>query len=123
MLEPGDLANLFFNNLKITTVPAGTVIFRAGEQGSLMYTLIKGEVDLMVNDQLAETILEHDVFGQGALVQPDHTRASTAIARTDCKMGELDREKFIFLVQETPFFALEVIRSLSTRLRKIKGEI
>ncbi|MBE9222889.1 cyclic nucleotide-binding domain-containing protein [Cyanobacterium stanieri LEGE 03274] len=123
MLEPGDLANRFFNNLQIRNVSAGDVIFRVGEDGSVMYTLIKGQVDLMVNDQRVETILEHDVFGQGALVQPDHKRASTAIARTDCQVAELDRDKFVFLIQETPLFALEVIRSLSTRLRKIKGEV
>ncbi|MGY6530741.1 MAG: cyclic nucleotide-binding domain-containing protein [Cyanobacterium sp.] len=123
MLEPADLANLFFEHLEVQTIPAGSVIFNVGEEGTEMYALLKGEVNLVVHDQVVETILEHDVFGEGALVQPDHKRASTAVAHTECQLGRLDREKFTFLVQETPFFALEVIRSLSTRLRKIKSEV
>ncbi|AUC61100.1 cAMP-binding putative transcriptional regulator [Cyanobacterium sp. HL-69] len=123
MLEPGDLANLFFEHLEVKIIPAGSVIFNVEDKGSVMYALLKGEVNLIVHDKVVETIFEHDVFGQGALVQPEHTRASTAVAHTECQIAELDREKFVFLVQETPFFALEVIRSLSTRLRKIKGEV
>jgi len=120
MLEAGDVIDLFFNHIKTRTVSPGEVIFNEGEKGEVMYALIKGTVDLNVNDKVIETIYEHDIFGEGALVQLDHSRSSTAIARTECQIGELNKERFLFLVQETPLFALEVIRSLSTRLRKLK---
>ncbi len=120
MLEPSDVIDLFFNHIKTRTVAPKEVIFREGDSGEVMYALMKGTVDLVIKDQVIETILEHDVFGEGALVQPEHNRASTAIARTECEIGELNKERFLFLVQETPLFALEIIRSLSNRLRKLK---
>lgn len=84
---------------------------------------MEGEVELRKGDQLLETINEHDVFGEGALVQPEHTRGTTAIALTECKIAELNRERFLFLLQETPLFSLEIVRSLSSRLRKVKQKL
>jgi CRP-like cAMP-binding protein len=52
------------------------------------------------------------------LVQLNHTRFTTAIAKTDSQIAELNREKFLFLLQETPLFALDIVRSLSSRLDK-----
>jgi CRP-like cAMP-binding protein len=44
-------------------------------------------------------------------------RSATAIAKTDCKVVPLDQRRFQFLVQETPFFALQVMTIMATRLR------
>lgn len=108
---------------RLIKVAAGEVIFRQGEHGEEMYGLLSGEVELKVNDQIKETIQAGDVFGEGAIVQPKHTRASTAIAKTDCEIATLDRERFLFAIQETPLFALEVIKSLSDRLRIFKNSL
>lgn len=107
---------------RLIKVAPGEIIFRQGEQGQEMYGLLSGEVELKVNDQVKETIKSGDIFGEGAIVQPTHTRASTAIAKTDCEIATLDRERFLFAIQETPLFALEVIKSLSDRLRALKIE-
>ena len=107
---------------RLIKVVAGEVIFRQGEHGEEMYGLLSGEVALKVDDQVKETIKAGDVFGEGAIAQPKHTRASTAIATTDCEIATLDRERFLFAIQETPLFALEVIKSLSDRLRALKTE-
>lgn len=107
---------------RLIKVAPGEIIFRQGEQGQEMYGLLSGEVELKVNDHVKETIKAGDIFGEGAIVQPTHTRASTAIAKTDCEIATLDRERFLFAIQETPLFALEVIKSLSDRLRALKIE-
>ncbi|MEB3252183.1 MAG: cyclic nucleotide-binding domain-containing protein [Cyanobacteriota bacterium] len=121
MLEPAQVIQLFAKSPDIKTVSAGTVIFQAGEVGDLMYGVIEGEVTLQVQGQVVETIRAGDVFGEGALVQIPPLRASTAVAQTDCRLAALDASHFKFLVQETPLFALEVIRSLSNRLRAFKS--
>lgn len=120
MLEPSDVIDLFFNHLKTHQVKAGDVIFTQGEKGEIMFALMKGEVELKMEDKVLETIHQHDIFGEGALVQTDHLRYTTAVAKTDCQLAELNRERFMFLIQETPLFALEVIRSLSSRTRRLK---
>ena len=121
MLEPAQVIQLFAKSPDIKTVSAGTVIFEAGEVGDLMYGVIEGEVTLQVQGQVVETIRAGDVFGEGALVQVPPLRASTAVAQTDCRLAAVDASHFKFLVQETPLFALEVIRSLSKRLRAFKS--
>ncbi len=121
MLQPTQVIELFMKAPDVQTVQAGDTIFEVGTTGDVMYGVIEGEVELVVNGNVFETIAAGDVFGEGALVQIPPTRASTAIAKTDCKLAAVNEAHFKFLVQETPLFALEVIRSLSTRLRAAKA--
>lgn len=121
MLEPTQVIELFMTAPHILDIKAGETIFDVGTIGGVMYGVIEGEVEIHVNEKLFETIRHGDVFGEGALVQIPPVRASTAVAKTDCKLATLDKAHFMFLVQETPLFALEVIRSLSTRLRAAKA--
>lgn len=119
-LEPAMTVQIFQRQPGIKAVAAGEVIFEAGQSGDYMYGILEGEVGEYVDGQLKEIIVAGDVFGIGALVHPNGMRVSTAIAQTDCKLAYLDQQRFLFAVQETPMFALEVVRSYSTRLHKFK---
>jgi CRP-like cAMP-binding protein len=121
MLEPARVIELFNTSKDIQTYKAGDTIFEIGEIGEVMYGVIEGEVDMMLKGDVFETIKAGDVFGEGALVQNPPVRATTAVAKTDCTLATVDKAHFQFLVQETPLFALEVIRSMSTRLRAVKA--
>ncbi|MBD2426736.1 cyclic nucleotide-binding domain-containing protein [Phormidium sp. FACHB-1136] len=123
MLNPAHAISLFTKAPDIHLFKAGETIFEIGTTGQVMYGVIEGEVDMMVNGKVFETIQAGDVFGEGALVQDPPLRASTAVAKTDCKLAAMDKTHFKFLVQETPLFALEVIRSMSTRLRAAKAHL
>ena len=98
----------------------GEVIFTEGEKGYVMYGVISGEVEMYIDNKLVETIKPGDLFGEGAIVHEDHKRASTAIAKTETVLGFLEREHFLFALQETPMFAIEVMRSYSDRFRRLK---
>lgn len=98
----------------------GETIFDFGEEGHEMYAILKGTVGLWVNGLQVEVIQEGDIFGEGALVQPQHRRGSKAIAQTDCQLASLNQERFLFLCEKTPMFAIEVLRSFSDRLRTLK---
>jgi CRP-like cAMP-binding protein len=121
MLEPAHVIELFNTSKDIQTYKAGDTIFEIGAIGEVMYGVIEGQVDLMLKGDVFETIKTGDVFGEGALVQSPPVRATTAVAKTDCKLAAVDKAHFQFLVQETPLFALEVIRSMSNRLRTLKA--
>ncbi len=123
MLNPAHAIELFAKSPDIRLYKAGETIFEVGTVGQIMYGVIEGEVEMLVNGKVFETIQAGDVFGEGALVQNPPLRASTAIAKTDCKLAAVDQTHFKFLVQETPLFALEVIRSMSTRLRAAKATL
>ncbi len=74
----------------------------------------------MVDGKVVETILQGDIFGEGAIVHLDRQRDSTAIAKTDSLVAFLEREHFMFAVEQTPMFALEVMKSYSDRLRRLR---
>ena len=90
----------------------------SGEPGEVIYGIIKGEVELWVNDQVVETIKQGDIFGEGALVHPDHKRDETASAKTDSLLAFLDRQHFLFAVDQTPMESpgsnAELFRSTAT---------
>ncbi len=123
MLEPAETVKIFQKQPTIHTFSSGQIIFAEGEPGDCMYGILNGEVEIFVDGKVVETIQKGDVFGVGALVVPEHTRASTAVAKTDCQLAFLDQNGFLFAVQETPMFALLVMRSYSERLRALKRSI
>lgn len=98
---------------------AGHVIFSEGDPGEYMYGIVTGEVELVVKDKVVETIGAGNVFGTGILIGVKH-RTYTAIAKTDCTLAYLDERRFLFAVQETPMFALMVIKNYSERLTRLQ---
>ena len=119
MLSPIATIKLFQSQPE-QTFSEGEVIFNNGDKGTVMYGIIEGEVEMYIDGKVIEVIEKGNIFGQGALVHEDYLRASTAVAKTDCKLAVLDREHFLFAVQQTPMFALEVMRSYSDRHRRLK---
>ena len=119
MLEAAEIVNLLQKQPEPKLYQAGQEIFKEGELGEFMYGILEGQVDLIVNGKAVETIDTGDVFGAGALVGVGY-RTYTAIAKTDCKLAFLDRRKFLFAVQETPVFALQVMKSYSERLTRLE---
>jgi CRP-like cAMP-binding protein len=99
----------------------GELIFKAGESGDCMFGLLQGSVQLSWNGEAGqEQIKEGDVFGAGALVTPDHRRFGNATAISPCRILVMNREKFLFAVQESPMFAIELLSSIDQRLRQLK---
>jgi CRP-like cAMP-binding protein len=45
-------------------------------------------------------------------------RAAAARAKTGCEVAPIAEKNFLFLVHETPYFAIAVMRSLAERLRR-----
>jgi CRP/FNR family cyclic AMP-dependent transcriptional regulator len=119
MLSPVDTIKIFENHPD-RSFKAGEVIFEDGTEGDVMYGILEGEVEMYVHGQLLEVIEAGDVFGVGSLLHADRLRESTAIAKTDCTLAYLDESHFLFAVQQTPMFAMEVMRSYSDRLRRLK---
>jgi CRP-like cAMP-binding protein len=121
MLDPVKTIELYQKPPSPQSFAAGDVIFSQGEPGKFIFGVLEGVVEIWVNGKRVETIHQGDVFGEGAIVHLDHTRTSTAIAKTACQLVFLDRTHFLFVVQQTPMFALQVMRSYSDRLRRLRS--
>lgn len=108
--------NLFWQSPDYDYYTAGQTIFFEGQHGDEMYVVQSGEVDIYAGGHLVEVAGPGDVIGEMALVDR-MPRSATAIARTDCKIVPVDRERFEFLVQNNPSFAIRVMQVMSSRLR------
>ncbi|AFY99160.1 Crp/Fnr family transcriptional regulator [Calothrix sp. PCC 6303] len=121
MFQPLETIIIFQKQAEPQVFAANQIIFEEGQPGDLMYGVLEGEVDISVNGKVAETIQSGDIFGSGVLVGIQN-RTYTATAKTDCKLAFLDEKRFLFAVQETPTFALQVMRSYSQRLSRLEHQ-
>jgi CRP-like cAMP-binding protein len=102
--------------------PAGQTIFREGENGDSMYVVVEGEVNLVVHGTLVETVPAGGMFGEMALLAKE-PRTATAIAGTDCKLTPIDSKRFMYLIQQTPYFALQMMQVMADRLRRMDSRL
>ena len=113
-----DLTELFHHETELLHVPAGEPVFREGDTGQIMYVLMAGEAEIIVGNAVVEKAKPGSMLGELALVD-DEKRTATVMAVTDCKLVPIDVKRFLFLVQETPNFALHVMKVIAMRLRKM----
>lgn len=107
---------LFTHNPVLINIPAGQALFREGEEGHLMYVLSIGSADVIINNRVVETLQHGSVVGEMGIASPG-PRSATVVANSDCEFVEIDEKRFQFLVQQTPFFALQIMRLMAERLR------
>ena len=112
------VAGLFHNSDETRQVPAGSVIFTEGESGDQMYGIIRGAIELRCEGDLIATLGPDDVFGEMALIDSS-PRMASAIASADTELALIGRRHFLFLVHETPTFALQVMSAMADRLREV----
>lgn len=113
--------DLFRNAREFESYPAGQTIFSVGEVGALMYVVKDGELDILVNGKIVETVGAGGIIGELALIDTQ-PRSATVVAKTACQLVPIDEKRFAFLVQQTPYFSLYVMRVLANRLRKMDAQ-
>jgi len=98
------------------TFSDGAVLFREGDSGDCMFAVRSGRIELSVAGQVVESVGPDGIFGELAIVDTGE-RSATATARGEVRVVRIDAKRFQFLVQQHPFFALDVMRVLAHRLR------
>jgi CRP-like cAMP-binding protein len=112
-----NLAELFRHQTDLVALAAGQTLFKEGDHGDLMYVLMSGTAEIVVRNRVVETAEAGAIVGEMAMID-DGGRSATVIAKTDCKWLPIDGKRFNFLVQQTPNFALHVMRVMADRLRR-----
>jgi CRP-like cAMP-binding protein len=68
---------------------AGDIIMQQGDEGTEMYYVQRGELDVFVNKQKVHTLREGDFFGEFALLYGGKKRSATIVASTYCRLMAL----------------------------------
>lgn len=108
---------LLRNEPDVRTFTAGEVIFAEGQAGDCMFAVLEGEIEIRKHDHVLETVGVGGVFGEMALIDQE-PRSAFAVAKTDCRVAAVGQRRFTLLVQQTPFFALQIMHVLADRLRR-----
>jgi CRP/FNR family transcriptional regulator, cyclic AMP receptor protein len=95
---------------------AGDIIFKEGDAGAEFFVIQSGKVDIRLGNRTLGTLGDRDIFGEMALIDTA-PRSASAVAATDVKIVPVGEKQFLFLVSQTPHFALNVMRTLARRLR------
>jgi len=114
----GVTLDMFRNETEGESFPAGHTIFSAGDPGSVMYVILEGEVELSINGSVVEILGPGEPFGEMALIE-HAPRVATVTTRTACRLVVVSEKRFLFMVQQTPHFALQIMRVMAERLRKM----
>jgi CRP/FNR family cyclic AMP-dependent transcriptional regulator len=109
--------NLFKHSTDVIAIGSGDALFHEGEPGDTMFVVIEGTVEVTRGAQVIETIGAGEIVGEIALIDTG-PRGASAIAATPSRVVRVGKQEFIFLVQEHPTFALQVMAVMATRLRQ-----
>ena len=113
-----DLLALFGEDEPFIEFKADTNIFSEGDDGSEMYVVLEGIIALKVGYEIIDIVEAGDVMGEMAIIDAKK-RSATAVAKTNCRMVPISKERFLSMVQETPDFAIHVMSVLAERLRNM----
>ncbi len=100
----------------------GERIFVSGDEGSVMYAVRSGSVSILSAGEVLETVRPGETFGELSLIDGS-PRGANAIAREETEVAVIDERAFNYLVERNPGFALDLMRRLARRLRRMNENL
>lgn len=113
--------------------PAGTVLFREGESGNVMYVVVRGEVELRrqigatpafpgSGERVLAVLSPGQFFGEMALLK-DRPRSASAVVRHDARLLVIGATTLEAMLRARPEIALRIITTLTDRLESANQQI
>jgi diguanylate cyclase (GGDEF)-like protein len=124
-LDPSELDKIA-SVLRAETYAAGQEIVRIGDVGHSLYVVMEGNVAVVYPSRSADVELARlgpgEFFGEMAILN-SKPRSATVKALDDVKVLMLDKDDFTHIVMDSPEVALQVMASLSVRIRNSDEQI
>ena len=109
---------------KIVRFGRGEKVIRQNSEGSSMFVIIHGDVDVLVhsngNDTKVAELHPGQAFGEMCLLTGE-TRSATIVANTDCELWEIERAVLQPLIQENKALAERLSELLARRRMQTEG--
>lgn len=115
--------------LESVEYPPGKVIFSRGSHGDAFYLVLEGLVDVVVpvvgvpgksgraREIVVSTVGPAGFFGEIACLESEGRRTASAMARTECRLLAVPRDRFLAFLKGHPNASLAVVRYLGGRVR------
>jgi len=114
--------DMFVNETEPRVCEKGEVIFQTYDMGAEMYVVLEGEVEITMGSVVLETLGPGAPFGEMALID-QAPRTATATAKAPTKLAVIPEKRFLFMVQQTPHFALQIMKVMADRLRTMNERL
>ncbi len=112
------VSGVFVNASERRKLGREELLFAEGDLGAEMFGVISGAVELRHGDRVLEVVGPGQTFGEMAIIDRS-PRSLTAVALELSEVAVINERDFLFLVHETPTFALQVMRTLTERIRQV----
>ncbi|MBI3512620.1 MAG: cyclic nucleotide-binding domain-containing protein [Proteobacteria bacterium] len=117
-----DFLALVRHETAVTALVAGQFLFQKGDAANAMYVVKSGELQIGDGNVIYETVRAGGIVGEMALVDA-LPRSASVKAISPCEVVAIDQRRFLFMIQQTPFFAIRVMRVLAQRLRAMNERL
>ena len=98
-------------------MPAGTQVFKAGEEGHELFILLSSEIKIHREGRDLATLKRGDFLGEMALLD-NEPRSANATTVSDCKLLSIGQQDFFDVLSGRPEILKGILRLLSARLRR-----
>jgi CRP/FNR family transcriptional regulator, cyclic AMP receptor protein len=120
--------NRFLSYCRVRTVPAKTVMIHAGDLPDVLYYIVDGSVEVMIEDEDGnEMVLAYlnkgQFFGEMGLFHEQPQRSAWVRTRTESDIAEMTYPRFRQLASESPGLIFEVATQLATRLDRTNRKL
>ena len=104
----------------------GQVVVKQGETGDCMFAIQSGHLEVLKEDgkdEVRVALLEQgDIFGEMAIFERE-VRSATVRALDEARVLTVDKKTFLRRIQEDPSIALNLVRMMSQRIRRLSSEV
>jgi CRP-like cAMP-binding protein/RsiW-degrading membrane proteinase PrsW (M82 family) len=107
--------------ITLQTLADGQVLFNEGDEGTVMYLIEEGQIEIYVNDQVGEekllrTLEPGKVVGELALLDGE-PRSARAQARGAVRLLALERQVFTMFISSRPQVMIAMLQHLAGKAR------
>jgi len=102
--------------------PANYTIFKKDQEGRSLYILVSGKVRVHIEDRDLAELDTGACFGEMSVFDSEPRSASVTTLET-CECLMLTQMQLYDAIDETPGFAINIIRLLSRRIRELNYKI
>jgi CRP/FNR family transcriptional regulator, cyclic AMP receptor protein len=120
--------NRFLSYCRVRSVPSKTVLIHAGDLPDVLYYIIRGSVEVMIEDEEGnEMVLAYlnkgQFFGEMGLFSDSGQRSAWVRTRNLCELAEMTYPRFRQVAAESPGLVFELATQLATRLDRTNRKL
>ena len=118
MQEEINFLTLFSHETETKKLAPGEILFQMGDPPDSLYIVKTGELQIFAGTLAFETVGQGGIIGEMALVDQS-PRSASVKAITAAEVIPIDQKRFLWMVSQTPYFSIRVMKVLTARLRHV----